>query len=114
MIAGSKPSSGPMEPSPREGIRLTERERDDLTKFQTETKMSGKTLHEALTALVNSDSYKALPDTGGALGPKAQQIKIVYDAYALNAEAKLREKYKQANSLATLLERHRILIGAGR
>jgi hypothetical protein len=90
VLEGSAPSLNPLQPASPEGVRLTEAERDSLTKHLTGDKIGGLTLYDRLDRLIASPGY--LRQSEGPNGTKADMIRGVYGDYLEAAEIKVRRE----------------------
>ncbi|MGH6692391.1 MAG: hypothetical protein ACREF4_17120, partial [Gammaproteobacteria bacterium] len=118
ILSGTRPASpfAVREPSPREGVRLSDHERHRLGVLLTkEMKDSqGRTLYEALHARVAGDGWEHenfKDQSDGRWGGKSLEIATVWNAYMDMAEAKLLEEFPK---LLTVVKRRNLEFNMGR
>ena len=96
VLGGSAPQDAGsvrlQEPSPKEGVRLSDTERSRLTEILThDVKDSdGLTLHARLAALIATPEYTS--QTDGRDGGKAYLVRKTFAAYLAEAEARFEQE----------------------
>jgi hypothetical protein len=101
VLGGVQPTFGPVETAQdlKEGVRLTEAERDRLVGHLTQDRLGGKTLHDRLEQVISGNDYRQLSEghdnIAGADGAKALEIQRIYAAYLRAAEMETRKDFPQ-------------------
>ncbi len=98
--------------NPREGVLLTDDERNELTRLLTKhghPAYEGRTLHQELARLIESEEYKDASD--GKDGGKALLIRRTFRAYLDQAEDAFLEKNRE---VATVIARRQLERDLGR
>jgi hypothetical protein len=94
VLGGSNPSLGPLEPSAKEGVRMTEAERSTLIDHLTGDRLGGKTLHGRLEQIMASANYQKQSDEA-----KGLMVRKVYQGYLLNAEQQTQKDHPELGSI---------------
>lgn len=91
-LGGVKPAEGP-QTDPQNGTpgkKLTPEQVQTLIDHQTQDRINGKTLYEALSALVQSERYQK--QSSGPGGGRALFLRATYQQYMEHAKAKLQRE----------------------